>query len=618
MLEIYIKDLSGKCRRIGFLNFNKVVDDNILLSELVRTFSIKPSPLKAAKSLILHNMGKYALLDKRTIHSVLMPLAKTVYSIRRESVFNDKMYDLLEEILDGTLDLEKVKKKDSRLRASVLSLRPMHIEHSDIGLKSSSYPLTEKTYEVLCYNIDIIEDSSPEAIYRVRLFSDNIDVRLSYGPLGRISVMYDRKYFLKKTSTALFDEIMDHRLTTFYNIARRFCPDVLSELTKTEYKKLAYLSFFSSLRVTRIMPFLIDDKVQEFYQDAPSTKIYLDHEDYGRCISNIALSSRELNSFLTHIKIDTGSFISFLSPSLKTDYRTALFKVRVSIDMPPLAVDGIALDVRKYGKKPLSLIEIVDRDTLTADSAAFILVAAIFRSNILLCGEPGSGKTTLLNALDMLLPRTFRKVYVEDVVESVNQLENGRHQLRLKVGALEESDRQRSSKAVEIIKMLHRKPDYLILGELQSEDHVKAAFHAMNAGLRCIQTTHAHSLEQLVYRYIDVFSIPSRLLLSLDLIIFMKRDFYRKDRKEVVSILEKNDRRVTSNPLNIFRPIFSRQFNGLLKRVLPYEKSSLIEKISVENRIPKSRLISFIEEVKSMIAQQQILNIEHCLNNLFQ
>ncbi|RLE66384.1 MAG: hypothetical protein DRJ38_01680 [Thermoprotei archaeon] len=612
MLRMYIKKRSGEQKRIGYLKYKKI-DYESLLDELIRIFSIKPSLLDEIESLMLYNEKVCILIDRKTVREILTPSAKAIHEIRRNSVFDNKSYNLLEKILDGRLDLKSIKRSIGR---NAFHSKMIFLEKPAIYSGNTEIISARDSYEVLCYNVYIIENKTPEKMYVVRLFSSYAGIRFSYDSLGRILVMYDRKYFLRKISTAFFDEIMDHRLSLFHNIAQRFCPDILSELTKIEFRKLAYLSFFSSLKMTRIMPFLLDDKVQEFYQDAPSTKIYLDHEKYGRCVSNIALSSRELDAFLSHVKIDTGSYISFSSPSLKTDYRTTLFRVRVSIDSPPLTVNGIAIDVRKYGKKPLTLVDIVNKKTLTADAAAFLLTATIFRSNILICGEPGSGKTTLLNALDMLLPRTLRKVYIEDVVESVDQLSEGKHQLRLKVGTLEEIHENLSGKVLEIIKMLHRKPDYLILGELQNEEHVKAAFHAMNAGLRCIQTTHAYSLEQLIYRYVDIFSIPSRLLLSLDLIIFMKRDFYRGDKREVVSIFERHNHVADVNPLSFFKPIFIRRFNGLLERVSSYENSSLIEKISIENRISKNELILFIKKIESMIKQQQVAGIEALLNKL--
>ncbi len=611
-IEIYARQ-SSKVKKIGFTNNGRLGEE--ILDELVRVFSLRARLLKSFSSLILYDGKECAILDKKTIFSILAPLADAVNKVRVSAVFNNKAYDALENLLNGNLDFIKKMRllpKNFSFDQNRELLRYINLEK--IPGKRKRKNSIRDSYEVYCYNVDILDTKTLESFYRVRIFSECVDVKLSYMSLGSLLVEYDRRYFFKKIAIAHFDDILDHRLSLFHGIAQSFCPDVLSRITKRELKKLAYLSFFSSIKVTRVMPFLLDDYVQEFFQDAPSTKIYLDHEKYGRCLSNIALSPRELEAFLTHIKIDTGSFISFSSPSLKTDYITCLFRVRVAVDVPPLAVDGVALDVRKYRNKPMTLVDIVNSGTLTADAAAFLLIAAIFRSNILICGEPGSGKTTLLNALDMLLPRTFRKVYIEDVVESVNQLKEGKHQLRLKVGAFEESEWGPSSKAIEIVKMLHRKPDYLILGELQSREHVVAAFHAMNAGLRCMQTTHALSLEQLIYRYTEVFSISPSLLKSLDLIVFMRRDLYRRDKKEVSLILERAASIEEKYPLRWFHPLFIRQSDNVLKRTLAYENSRLIEKISIENRFSKTQVILLIKRIRELLNSKNLKGIRLCLN----
>ena len=603
---IFIQEEDEAFKKAGSFIYDKNCEN--VYNFLVRIFSLKKSFTDNISGVILLLNGKEKLVvNSNLIKNYVIPISRYIYNLRHEAIFDNRNYFFLNELIENNFELSSLLKAlPKHIQKLVLSFQKAltimeyrafeSVKNDNIGKRRK----VRRNYNVYCYNIKIAESPDYEDRYYVKPFTDLVDVIFCYKSLGDIMIEYDRRRYLKEVAVSEFDEIVDHRLEIFRYLAENFCPDVLSLLSTEKIKKLAYLSTFCSLKVTRIMPFLLDDRVQEFYQDAPNTNIYLDHEIYGRCRSNIALSKKELEVFLTHIKMDTGNFISFSSPSLKTDYITKMFKVRVSIDAPPVAIDGISIDVRKYRKKAFTIPELIKLGTLSAEAAAFLFIAAFFRLNILISGEPGSGKTTLLNAIDIMLPKIYRKIYIEDVVESIKQLDKGYHQLRLRVGSLERSQYSRSSKIDETIKILHRKPDYVIMGELQHREHVIAAFQAMNAGIKCIQTTHALNLEQLVLRFVKIFDIPMTLLSSIDVIVFMKRDLLRKDKKKVTFIYEKSKSGSCGNPLTMFSLVYARNKDDILKRVTPLEKSTTINKLSLENKIPMHKIILLIEKVKEI------------------
>jgi ABC-type oligopeptide transport system ATPase subunit len=137
-------------------------------------------------------------------------------------------------------------------------------------------------------------------------------------------------------------------------------------------------------------------------------------------------------------------------------------------------------------------------------------------------GEPGSGKTTLINALDLLTPQSWRKITIEDTLESIPQKKFGKHQVRLKVEPFEEKIKLRS-KSREIISLLHRTPDVIYLGEIQTASHSRAMFHALSAGLTGLQTCHAHSPEQALVRWVIHHKVPPICLQKAGIIIHMKK-----------------------------------------------------------------------------------------------
>ncbi len=397
-------------------------------------------------------------------------------------------------------------------------------------------------YRVGPYSVRVVDQGSYEKMYRAAtLARDSLDLLLA-SELARLMFIHDLRHFSEYVVKMTLGELLEHRerlgmrLVTFV-----FFEDEIRDRLDFLARNMISYSTFKSVRLSRVMPFLLDSKVQEFFCDSPGSVVYLDHEDHGRCISNIRLSRLSLNAFLNHLQADTGVPVDEEHSSIKTDYITPYFSIRVAIDRHPLAVDGMVLDVRKHHKKFFSINELIKKKFLPPEAAAYLVTAALGKANIIIAGEPGSGKTTLLNALDAVLPRFIRRIYVEDVVESIRQLDEGVHQVRLKVDPLEVGEvlgLARSSKSVEIVKALHRKPDYVILGELQTREHFMAAFHAMSSGLSCMATCHSRGVNELQLRLTRVYDIPAELLNLLDVLVFTSRNIYANDYKYVSSITE--------------------------------------------------------------------------------
>jgi type IV secretory pathway ATPase VirB11/archaellum biosynthesis ATPase len=238
------------------------------------------------------------------------------------------------------------------------------------------------------------------------------------------------------------------------------------------------------------------------------------------------LSDDDLERIKTRLRYESGLLLDESNPSIKTELITDNFHVRTSLDIAPLAADGLHLDVRKLKRKAFTLPELVANGTLPVEIAAYLYFALLRRRNITIIGEPNSGKTTLVNALDLITPPEWRKITIEDVIESVPQHDYDKHQVRLQVIPFEGENTLRS-KSKEIVKLLHRSPDYVFLGEIQTQEHSQAVFHALTAGLHLIQTCHASSPENLIVRWVEHHGIAPINLLTLDLIVFM-RAYYRQ------------------------------------------------------------------------------------------
>jgi Flp pilus assembly CpaF family ATPase len=369
------------------------------------------------------------------------------------------------------------------------------------------------------YSVSILLDPSyGENIYSVKPLTRRDNTLL--GILGE--VMKDIKSIPQVTpKSARFlalDELLQIREQEASRIVRQRYP----ELSKDTSSSLAKLICYESIGIGSISAFLIDENVEEFFIDQPGVPIYLDHRKWGRCRTNVTPSFSELKKIETRLRAESGFRLDRLNPSIKTEISTRGFAVRASLDISPLAADGFHLDVRKLERNRLSLAALVENGTISSEAAAYLFFCILRKINIVAVGEPGSGKTTMINALDLLTPPSWRKITIEDALESIPQRKFGKHQVRLKVEPFEERRRLRS-KSREIISLLHRTPDMVYLGEIQTASHSKALFHALSAGLTGLQTCHAHSPEQALVRWVIHHNVPPICLRQAGIIIHMKK-----------------------------------------------------------------------------------------------
>lgn len=328
---------------------------------------------------------------------------------------------------------------------------------------------------------------------------------------------------LKQISSKLVEPIKQHSSLSFKEFFA-FLEDTIKGMDLAKYNinfgdvHLAKYLVCKLIGLDKIFPLIFDKDIREIYIDKPNKHIYVDHFRYGRLLTNIMLDDNEIERLIFMLKVHSNLFLSYDNPSSKVDLVTKDFRIRVSVDSYPL-VSEKAIIIRKLGDKQIGILDFLI-DVNVIDAMAFLILALGLKCNILITGEPGSGKTTLAALLTSLLPRYWRIIIIEDVREfpDIRDL----NIIRYKVDTFE-SIKKNLSKEREIIKLLHRSPDWFVIGEVQGKEDVKAMFHAFAAGLKGIATFHSTSLRELIDRIKNAFGIdPSRLML-IDLVVQMKK-----------------------------------------------------------------------------------------------
>ena len=370
---------------------------------------------------------------------------------------------------------------------------------------------------------------------------------------GKNQIVY-RSYPLVRTSLelALLDELssktgnpingysdfrvsISERISAASSQVSSGIAESLPEISESTKKRISDVVAHRRTVLGLFFSLLLDDEVEEVFLDRPGAVLYFDHQRFGRCHSNFSLTDKMVSRLVTLMRAESNLHLDRANPSLKTDMRIAGTILRFSACVPPLSPDGLHLEIRRARSNPYTILDLIRIGTLTIDAAAALLVAIAGRFNITITGGPGSGKTTLLNALDMVTPIPWRKIYIEDAVES--RLIEGHHQVRIKVDPVDERSRQ-SNKSIEIVKSLHRSPDYLILGEIQTAEHSQALFQAVAAGLRTIQTCHSDSAASLMSRWTIGHQVDSSSIALMDVIVTLDRPVPGQSRRHVKEIVE--------------------------------------------------------------------------------
>ena len=232
-------------------------------------------------------------------------------------------------------------------------------------------------------------------------------------------------------------------------------------------------------------PLLRDDDISEIMVNGPNL-VFI--EKHGKLIET-AVKFRDDNHALQivdRIVRPLGRRVDRKSP--RVDARLPDGS-RVNVIIPPCALDGPTITIRKFSKKRLETSDLIRFDSLTANMAEFLKACVVGRLNIVVSGGTGSGKTTLLNILSGFIPGDERIVTIEDSAEL--QLQQ-RHVVRLETKPREEDSGEVAIRDL-VINSLRMRPERIVVGECRGGEALDM-LQAMNTGHDgSLTTAHANS-----------------------------------------------------------------------------------------------------------------------------
>lgn len=170
---------------------------------------------------------------------------------------------------------------------------------------------------------------------------------------------------------------------------------------------------------------------------------------------------------------------------------------RVNAIIPPLAIDGPSLSIRKFSKDPLQLYHLVEKRSLTPEIGELLKAIVQARLNVMISGGTGTGKTTMLNILSGFIPNDERIVTIEDAAELQLRQE---HVVRLETRPANIEGKGEIAQRELVKNALRMRPDRIILGEVRGAECLDM-LQAMNTGHDgSLTTVHANSCRDALTR----------------------------------------------------------------------------------------------------------------------
>lgn len=289
-----------------------------------------------------------------------------------------------------------------------------------------------------------------------------------------------------------------------------------------------------------IEPFLRDSAISEIMVNGVD-EIYVERDGRLEKCADRFDSEEQLRAVIARVVARAGRRIDAASPVCDARLEDGS---RLNAVLPPLALKGPTLTIRRFKSLYQSMSDLIGAGTLSNEEGLRLAEAVAARKNIVVAGNTGSGKTTLLNILAGCIPDNERIITLEDAAElQIRQP----HVVRLETRSANTEGIGEIAMNDLVINALRMRPDRLIVGECRGRE-VVPMLQAMNTGHDGSMTTvHANSAEDALKRLeaMVLLAVPNwpvevvrqQIRAGLDLIVYLKREGRERKLKEIYEIV---------------------------------------------------------------------------------
>lgn len=284
--------------------------------------------------------------------------------------------------------------------------------------------------------------------------------------------------------------------------------------------------FYGLCGLDVLQPILEDDAVTDVMVNGPEHIYYEKNGQMKRSTEHFE-DAKRLEDLIQQIVGNVNRSVNEANPIVDARLPDGS---RVHVVLPPVALNGPVLTIRRFRKKPITIEELIQWGTLDETVALYLKKAVEEKKNIFVCGGTASGKTTLLNVLSNFIPEEERIITIEDAAElRLAKLEN--------VVTMETRNKNAEGKGQISMRDLIRaslrmNPDRIIVGEVRGGEALDM-LQAMNTGHEgSLSTGHANSCLDMLMRIetmvlmgadIPLEAIRQQIASAIDLLVFVEK-----------------------------------------------------------------------------------------------
>ncbi|MBM7334529.1 ATPase, T2SS/T4P/T4SS family [Alloalcanivorax marinus] len=306
-------------------------------------------------------------------------------------------------------------------------------------------------------------------------------------------------------------------------------------LSTQDLKQLSRDTLFEVVGFGPLEPLLMDERVNDILVNGPE-HVFVEVAGILQRAHTRFINDEHVIRVIRRMLAPLGRRLDEASPMVDARLPDGS---RVNAIIPPLALDGPSISIRKFTGNHLTARQLIEGGSMTQACLDVLIRAVESRRNIIISGGTGTGKTTMLNLISQYIPRTERILTIEDSAELVL---HHPHVVRLETRPANTEGKGRISPRELVVNALRMRPDRIILGEVRSAEIIEL-LQAMNTGHEgSMSTIHANNTRDALVRIETLLAVSGydasekaigRLIGSaLDIIIQLVR---RPDGKRMVS-----------------------------------------------------------------------------------
>ncbi len=390
------------------------------------------------------------------------------------------------------------------------------------------------------YPLTHIQSVGDEPIYAWARIAWNSEINSLEYAVVEPEITEIEKKSISRIENAIEEKINVHFESVHQTAAESYLKHLIDQiirqyemkLTPEQRQRYDYYLLRSFVELDQLQPLMNDPNIEDISCDGVNIPVFVYHRNpkFGSLKTSVVFRSKEeLDDFVMKLAQRCGKTISVAEPVLQGALPDGS-RVQATLETD-IAKRGSNFTIRKFTKEPMTPIHLMEYGTLDAKVLAYLWFVIEHNKSILVCGPTASGKTTLLNALSLFIRPGMKIVSIEDTPElrlphmhwipeiareGISSYTGGGER---RLGEVSMFDLLRGA--------LRQRPDYLIVGEVRGKEAF-ILFQAMATGHAGMSTMHADSLEKVIDRLTTPpIQLPSSLLETLDLIVFVKRLRYR-------------------------------------------------------------------------------------------